>query len=212
MALIDIRCLTCDQLFEVHRAAADWPKTPPCPECGHPTEQAHLPKRVQWTVDPVEVFQAPDGSIRFPGDRNGLSAKNYERQGFKRIEIRGAAEMRSFERFMNKAEYSRAQRTVERQLEARERNESRRSAEIRHGLQQGFRIPEVDPKTGLRTGNMTTVRLSERGRDLMRSSQRQGEARPRPRVSDPGFFSEVYSVDRSNRDDSRDAQGRRRRD
>ncbi len=189
-----------------------WPETPACPHCGEKTEQAHLPKAVQWTPEPVVVFQAPDGSVRFPGDRNGLSARNYERQGFNRIEIRGAAEMRHFEKHMTKAEFSRAQRTVERKLQQREENDSRRAADIRHGLQQGFRIPELDPKTGQRTGRMTTVHLSERGRAMMMANHARGEARPRPRAGDPGFFSEVYSMDRSNREDSRDEQGRRRRD
>ncbi len=212
MALIDVLCKSCGRVEEAHRPASEWPKTPPCVHCGAPTEQLHMPKRVQWTPEPVVVYQAPDGSMRFPGDRNGLSAANYERQGLKRVEIRGAAEMRSFERFMNKAEYSRAQRAVERQHQAREENDARRSAEIRHGLQQGFRIPEIDPRTGRHTGRMQTVRLSEHGRAIMRASQEKGNARPMPRGSDPGFFSEVYSQNRSNRDESRDAQGRRRRD
>lgn len=190
MSLIDARCLTCGSIHEVVRKAADWPQTPPCPDCGEPTEQAHLPKRVQWTPDPVIVFQAADGSMRFPGDPNGLSAKNYERQGFRRIEIRGAAEMRRFESHMNKTEYSRAQRQVERKQQMRERRESETRSELRHRMQS----------------------MSERGRSMARLVMARNDNKPREKASESGFHSEVYAYNRSNRDDSRDAHGRRRRD
>ena len=211
MPLIDTRCKTCGHVHQQMRPLAMHPATPPCLDCGAETEQIHLPKSVSWNAEPVVVYQAKDGSMRFPGDRHGLSASNYEKQGFKRIEIRGAVEMRRFESHMNKHEYSRAQRAVERRQEMRERSASQRSADIRHGLQQGFQIPETDQK-GRRTGRMVTVRLSERGRDVMRQAVATGENRPRLRASDPGFYSEVFSMDRSNRDESRDNQGRRRRD
>jgi len=41
---------------------------------------------------------------------------------------------------------------------------------------------------------------------------RQNDHKPRERVQDANFHVEVYSQDRSNRDESRDERGRRRRD
>ena len=167
-----------------------WPATPPCPSCQGPTEQIHQPKAVAWTVDPVVVFKAPDGTFRFPGDANGLSAAHYAQQGLERVEIRGAIEMRRFERTMNKAEYAQAQRRVERTLEARERREAAGRSALRQEMQS----------------------MSSMGRDVARAAMARNDAKPKARASDPGFISEVFSYDRGNREESRDAQGRRRRD
>ncbi len=189
MSLIDVRCES-GHIHEVYRAAADWPATPPCPDCGQPTEQCHLPRQVQWTPDPVVVYRAGDGSFRFPGDPNGLSAKSYDKQGLQRVEIRGAAEMRSFEKQMNKREYSRLARNVERKQEQREKRESEMRAELHYRM-----------KT-----------MSPLGRAVAQVTMARNDAKPRERVGSPEFHSEVYSFSRSNRDDSRDADGRRRRD
>jgi hypothetical protein len=136
------------------------------------------------------VFKAQDGSFRFPGDPNGLSAKSYEKQGLQRVEIRGAAEMRSFEKQMNKQEYSRLTRNVERKQEARERRESELRAELHYRMKS----------------------MSPIGRAVAQVTMARNDAKPRERVGDAGFASEVYSYDRSNRETSRDAEGRRRRD
>lgn len=189
MALIDVRCSS-DHISEVYRAISDWPNTPVCPECGGATEQIHLPKSVTWNPDPVIVFQAKDGSFRFPGDNNGRSAKTYERQGLTRIEIKGAAEMRRFEGVMNKHEYSRAQRRVEHQQQQREARFTQTRGELRRRMQS----------------------MSEFGRDLARTVMRRNDDKPRERVPDSGFHSEVYNLNRSNRDESRGSDGRRRRD
>jgi hypothetical protein len=211
MPLIDVKCKTCEHIHEVMRPLAMFPATPPCPDCASETEQIHLPTHMRSTPEPVIIFKAPDGTFRFPGDGNGVSAKNYERQGFERLEIRGAVEMRRFEQRMNKHEYSKMARTMEERAKIREENDSIRAANIRHGLQQGFRIPEVDEK-GRATGRMKTVKLSRFGEAVMRAAQANGGQRKPIRTGDPGFYSEAYSMDRSNRDESRDAQGRRRRD
>lgn len=190
MALIDVECTNGHITENYPRLAKDWQTLPACPECGAETIRIHLPPRTAWNVAPVTVFKGPDGTFRFPGDANGLSAKNYEKQGFERIEIRGAAEMRRFEKAMNQHEYSRASRRVEgmqRMREARER-------ELRGHLR----------------GRMTS--MSRFGRDLARAAMRMNDNKPRERTKDPGAFSEVYSNDRSSREESRDAQGRRRRD
>lgn len=213
MPLIDTKCQTCGSIDEQMRPLRMYPETPPCPHCGNATEQIHLPpSQNRWSPDPVVVFKAPDGSVRFPGDASGLSAANYRKQGFEEVQIRGAAEMRRFERAMDKHEYSRAQRRVEHACRQREVSDSARASEIRRGMEQGFRVPEVDPRTGQPTGRLTTVRLSERGRAIMRAAQESGSRRPKPTFSGAGFHSEIYSYDRSNREESRDEKGRRRRD
>lgn len=192
MPRIDVKCLSesCDTVFEHYRPLSEWPKTPPCVSCGGETEQAHLPRHLTWSVDPVVVFKAPDGSFRFPGDANGISSKNYEKLGYERQEIRGAAEMRSFERKMNQIEYSRAQRKVEAQARHREASEKVRREKLREMMQH----------------------MSAYGRDVARAAIDQGDRRPAARAHEAGFHSEVYAYDRSNRAESRDAQGRRRRD
>lgn len=190
MALIDLRCLTCGHTFEAHRAIADWPATPPCESCGAATEQQLLPPRTRWTVDPVVVFRAPDGTFRFPGDANGASAAAYARQGFDRIELRNVADVRHFEHHMNARELSLAHRRVERLQQMREQRESETRSELRRLMPS----------------------MSAFGRALARAAQGRNDAKPRERARDAGFHVDVYSNDRSNRDESRDAQGRRRRD
>lgn len=192
MALIDVRCLApaCGHLFEAYRHAADWPAVPPCEKCASPdTEQAHLPPRIRWTVAPVIVFRAPDGTHRFPGEADGASARKYAAQGFTRVEIRSATDMRRFERTMNRDEQRRATDAFERAEHQRSRSETARRRALYHEME-----------------HMTPL-----GRDLAREAMARGDAiRRAPHVV--GFHSEIYNVDRSNREDSRDSQGRRRRD
>jgi len=190
VALIDCKCSSCGHVFETYRAAKDWPSTPACEKCQGPTEQAHFPKRVQWTTDPVIVFRAPDGTFRFPGDPSGAGAKKYERQGFERVELRGAQDVRRFEKAMNKHEFSRACRKAENKQQAREQREQILRSDLR--------------------GQMAS--MSPQGRALARAAMRMNDGKPREYAKEAGFVSEVYSFDSSNREASRDAQGRRRRD
>lgn len=192
MPNIDVSCKseTCGVISEVYRALADWPKTPPCPTCGGETEQILLPKAVTWTVDPVVVYKAPDGSFRFPGDANGSGAGKYDKLGYERVEIRGALEMRAFESKMNAHERSQMARRFEHAQEQREAREKANRSELRRRMQS----------------------MSAFGRGVAIAAMARNDAKPRKRVGDPGFVSEVYSYTRSNREASRDDQGRRRRD
>lgn len=193
MPLIDLQCLagaTCGHTFEYQRPLAEWPHVPPCEKCGGPTCQWHPPPSSRHSPDPVIVFRAPDGSFRFPGDANGRLAFQYARDGFERIVLRGAADVRRFEKAMNRHEYSRAMRRAERQQQAREAREKDMRSELRHRMQT----------------------MSERGRAFARAVMRRNDEKPREYAKEANFHSEVYSFNRSNRDDSRDAQGRRRRD
>lgn len=191
MPLCDLRCRveTCDHVFESYVPLATIDETPPCPTCGAATMHTIIPRR-RVTVDPIIVFQAPDGSLRFPGDANGAMAAKYGQAGYTRLEIRGAADMRRFESTMNAHERSIMARKLEHRMEARERREHESRSALRMRMQS----------------------MSERGRDLARAVMRRNDDRPRERVADANFHSEVYSFDRSNRDVSRDGQGRRQRD
>lgn len=201
MSLIDTRCLKCDQVVEVYRHNSDWPKTPDCANCGGRTEQIHLPSFMRaGSVDPVVVYQAADGSFRFPPDTETASTAMYDKQGLTRIELRGFADVRRFEKHFNQAEMSQVRQRVERQQEAFERGESERRSEIRRGLEQGFRIPEQDEK-GNPTGRMQTVRLTAYGKAIMAAACDMNDRKGGPKVKESGFRVEAYSESRSNRDE-----------
>ena len=185
-----MRCKSCEHVAEAYRPLAMFPATPPCPDCGGETEQIHLPKSAAWSPEPVIIYKAPDGTFRFPGDGNGSSAKSYEKQGYERMEIRGAVEMRRFEGKMNKAERARA----ERHFEARQQQHEERQKFTRGQLREQMQ------------------RMSELGKDVARAAMAKNDGKPVKRINDCGFHSEVYAYDRSNREDSRDSRGMRRRD
>lgn len=193
MALIDVECTddACGHVAEnIYRRAAEWETTPPCEKCNQPTVRVFLPPRTTWRADPVVVFQAADGTYRFPGDANGLSAAQYAKQGLTRIELRGAADVRRFEKQWNTQERSRMAGHVE----ARHRGRTLQEGEGRSHLHARMKS------------------FSNMGKDVARASMAIGNARPQPQTSDPGCHVEVYSHDRSNREASRGADGRRRRD
>ena len=105
MPLIDVTCPACDRVEETFRHNSDWPNTPACSKCGGPTTQIHLPSFSRASaVDPVIVYQAPDGTFRFPPDTNTASTAMYDKQGLTRIELRGFADVRRFEKHMNASE------------------------------------------------------------------------------------------------------------
>lgn len=191
MPLIDLKCTSspCAHTFEYQRPLAEWPATPPCSKCASPTIQMLFPSG-RSTVEAIIVFQAPDGSFRFPGDAAGSQAARYQREGYTRLELRGAADVRRFETVMNKHEYSRAARRVEAKQQQRELRESHTRSALRNLM----------------------PRMTIFGRELAREAMRRNDAKPRESVKDANFHAEVYSYDRSNREGSRDAQGRRRRD
>jgi hypothetical protein len=200
MALIDTECSSCGRIEAVYRPASMWPDTPPCAHCGATTEQRHFPAHVNTsTVDPVVVYEAPDGTFRFPPATDSLSSAMYEKMGMRRHEYRGAAEVRPFEKRMEKAEYSRICRAVERKQEAHEASEAARRSEVRRGLEQGFQVPEYDDR-GRPTGRIETVRLTPRGREIMAEAMRRTDAKGGPKAQEVGFHVQAYSDDRSNRD------------
>lgn len=201
MPLYNFRCEdeSCDVFFEGYVSLQDWPKTLPCPKCSGPTAKDHVRRAVDRGVpDPVVVYQAPDGTYRFPPDTTSLSTKMYDDLGYTRHELRGWKDVRRFETQMNKFEMSQVRRRVERQQEQYEASEKARRSEIRRGLEQGFQIPETDER-GRPTGRMQTVRLSPRGRDIMQAAIEMNDRKGGPTAKEVGFHVEVYSHDRSNR-------------
>jgi hypothetical protein len=172
------------------RPLADWPATPACVSCGQPTEQYHPPPRSERSIAAIVVYRAPDGTFRFPGDGSGAQAARYASQGFERVELRGAADVRRFEKVMNAHEYSRAMRRVEVRQAQREARERETRSELRQRMQSFTRF----------------------GREVAKAAMTMNDNKPRLRAADPNFHSEVFSYDRSNREESRDERGRRRRD
>jgi hypothetical protein len=213
--LIDVACLSCGHLSEVVRRLADFPATPPCPDCGGATEQRHLPPQVVSRVDPVVVYRALDGSFRFPGETGGTSCAKYDRMGYQRVEARGFAEVRALESRMNQHEQSHLRRAEERRLEAAEQQDAVRRSDIRHGLEQGFRVPErrMCADGVIRaTGRMITTHLRPQARDVMRRAMEQSDRKGHRRIGEPGVHVDCYSNDRSNREAYTNDRGQRRRD
>ena len=195
MPLVDLRCSddACRHRFEYYRPLAHWDDPlPPCEICNQSTYQSldTSYRRNHQSPDAVVVFKAPDGSFRFPGDPNGLSAANYARSGFTRLELRSAADVRRFESTMNKQEYARAERRIAQMQQMRSRRESINRGNLRAEMQHFSRF----------------------GRDVARTAMDRNDAKPGLKARESGFFVDVYSNNRTNRDESRDDRGRRRRD
>lgn len=91
---------------------------------------------------------------------------------------------------MNTHEYSRAMRRVEVHQRQREAREKETRSELRARMQNFSRF----------------------GRDVAKAAMAANDRKPAPRAAFPNFHAEVYSFDRSNREESRDERGRRRRD
>lgn len=196
MPEVNLRCHNddCTQpRWEYYRKLANWDDPlPSCPTCGGPSYQSldQSYKRPHLAPDAVVVYQTPDGDFRFPGDPNSLSTARYDRLGYRRIELRSATEVRRFEQHMSK--HDRA--VAERRLEHREAARAARTAATRSDLR------------------MAMQSMSRFGRDLARAAQSRTDAQPRERPRDTGFHVDAYSNDRGSRMESRDSQGRRRRD
>lgn len=209
MPLYDFDCQTCGTPQERYVKTSD--TTPTCEICGGSEMVKVLrPRRTQWSVDPVVIYEAPDGTIRVPPDMQTETTAMYDRLGYKRVELRGAAEVRPYERYFNKQELARVQERIERQQAAFEQAEHDRRSEINRCLDQGFQIPVLDEK-GRDTGRKQTVRLTARGREILRQAQGLNANTRGPRTYDPGCHFEAYSYDRSNREDYSDGRGRRSR-
>lgn len=193
MALIDVECTdeTCAHVELNHyRRAADWQTLPACPKCGAATVRIFLPPSVTWDAAPVVVYKAHDGTFRFPGATESLSTKNYDKLGYQRVELKGYAAVRQFERRVNADERSRGQIRTERLHQMEQARTSANRGELFAKMKS----------------------MSNLGKDVARASIERTDKRPQPRTHDAGFHVSVYSDDRSSRAESRGSDGRRRRD
>jgi hypothetical protein len=127
----------------------------------------------------VVVFQAPDGSYRFPGDPNGRSAHEYSKQGYHRVECHNVMEVRQLERKVNQREQSALHRAFERQQERSESSRSARRGQLRQEMQH----------------------FSTKGRDLARAIMERNDRKDAARrPGEAGFRVEVLSQNESNLD------------
>ena len=177
MALIDVQCQSCGATDEVYRAITDWPKTPPCGTCHGPTDQIFPPPGGdRLTPTAVVVYQAPDGTFRFPGRTDGASTAKYDQLGYTRVEARGWAEVRRLESKMNAVEYAKACRLAERRQALREEGERLRRSESTHRMRT----------------------MSDGGRLFGQALRRYLDSKDRrPKTPDPGIHVAAYSNDRS---------------
>lgn len=216
MPILNFTCFV-DGPYTAYRSVhAPEGEVPPCPICLVPgeTDWGVWRNESRYAVTPVIVFQAADGTFRFPGTADGIYAKKCEAEGLTRVELRGWADVRRFEGQVNAQEYTKIQRRVERQQHALAIGEAARRSDLFNGMRNGFQIPDtVINQHGehVRTGRMKTVHLSARAKDI---AARLIENNNKKRVHSyrPNFAIEAYSMDRSNREESRDERGRRRRD
>lgn len=223
MPMLDFKCGTCDKEFEAYRSVhaevsgnQDEPG-PACPTCGGATTRFwSLATSGRALPDAVVVYQAPDGSYRFPGATDGASTAKYDRLGFQRIEARGWQEVRALEGRLNRHERAQMSRNEERRLANIEAVEKARRSEFYNGMNNGFRIPEavLNRRTGRveHTGRMITVNLSARGRDIARATIARNNAKGHRSPGEPGIHVDAYANSRSNRDESRRGDGKRYRD
>ena len=188
MPIISFICETCGP-FEQYRSIHST-DCPPCPTCGSGSQRHWITAAPSHAPAPVIVYRAPDGSYRYPGDGSGLYAQKCERDGFTRVELRGWADVRRFEKDANRQERSKIEAKIEREQAVTEHAERQRRSDLFQKM-----------------SGMSTF-----GRDLARAAVEMNNRKPGPRTYDSGLHVSAYSDDRSNRDDSRDDRGRRRRD
>jgi hypothetical protein len=159
-----------------------------CPECGEEIEIGdwvfcpHGSTRPEYAqrFEPVVIHRDAQGNIRTPGSIHAPVPA-----GFERVELRTAAEIRHFEREMNRRE--------------RSRGEDVRSREEQHWGAQ---------KAASRSELFQAMRgMSNEGRDYARYAIEQGNQRRHRLASyDPGFHIEAFSQDASNREAHSDSR------
>ena len=168
MPLYDFTCEK-GHLFEHFLPLDRYRECPPCPieGCGAPTERAYLPQGhdAHAFANPVVVYQAPDGSYRFPGATQGRMARQYDQQGYRRVECHNAAEVRQLERSVNARERTRFHEATERQQRRVEDTEHERRQQFHHEMS----------------------RMSNLGRDVARAAIDRTNAKRKARSDDAGF-------------------------
>ena len=214
MPLYASRCTSdaCGHLVVEYRPLARYADCPICPKCDGPTEKAYVPSGYTINSPAIVLFKADDGTFRFPGDPNGKSAAKYADLGYQRIEAKGWAEVRRLEKQVNAQQSVEIRRRAEDDCRLREESTHRRRSDFFHGIQHGFQMPEMRENSSgelVPTGRMKTVHLGELGRAVAMAAVARNNAKSRPNPTEAGGHFEVYSFDRSNRDESRRPDGTR---
>ena len=170
MPLYDFTCQA-GHHFEHYLPLDRYKECPPCPTCGLSTERDWIPQGRNASAfhDPVVVYQASDGSYRFPGSTQGRMAAHYDAKGFTRIECHTAVEVRQLERSVNAKERTKLQQVVERQQQRAEDVEHERRQQLFHDAQN----------------------FSNLGRDVMRAAIDRNNQKRSKRGGDPNFRVEV---------------------
>lgn len=183
MPMADYRCEACGAVVErfFHHPPEEVPcETEGCPGPARRTFEPSIamrrPRSMAQSFAPVVVHKDAQGNYRFPGSPDAAVPP-----GFERVELRTTAEVRRFERDVNRAE-------AERHDGAQVREE---------GFYAGFKAQQ---RAELRAA---MARMSPAGRDFAREAMRANDERPRGRF-DAGFYVESFSVDSSNREPQRD--------
>src|SRR5260370_13623012 len=153
------RCSTCGQRM----AVGSWPFCNP--GGGHDFVLASRAQRFR----PVVIHRDASGHIRFPAHSNAPVPR-----GFRRVELRTVAQVRRFEREVNRIERDKADRLRS--------GEERYFGEVRSRLRSELR--------------QAMQHMSAAGRDFARFAMEQNDARRKPSI-DPRFFVEVFSKDQA---------------
>lgn len=185
MILHDFKCKHCGNIFE-EAVPSDFEIAPRCKKCKGKSDMVFLPRgRNAVNFDPVVIFKGPDGKVRFPGRSNSRPPKGYER-----VELTSVAQVRQFEKHMNKNEFSRWQDKTERD-------------------EKMWKPYQQDMRNRLREAMQ---HMSPQGRDFAEAAMRRNDTAPRKRF-DPGFYSEAFSNNAGNRqawlDRDTDMRGRK---
>ena len=170
MPLYDFTCQA-GHHFEHYLPLDRYKECPPCPTCGLSTERDWIPQGRNASAfhDPVVVYQASDGSYRFPGSTQGRMAAHYDAKGFTRIECHTAVEVRQLERSVNAKERSRLHQTLEKRQAQQEAVEHERRQQFAHEM----------------------GRMSNLGKDVARAAIDRNNRKRNTRGGDPDFHVEA---------------------
>jgi hypothetical protein len=147
----------------------DWPF---CDKAGGHSAAS---RRRRAQVEPCVIYRGPNGEVGFvaSSDPNCQSAKNYEAQGYNRVEMQ-MFEARKFAREMNKEERKRAELVLQAVYESEEELRKEERAELRAAMRH----------------------MSPLGRDFARFAMERGDREEAAyyRVKDPGFYIEGFDA------------------
>jgi hypothetical protein len=151
------------------------------------------------------VYEAKDGTFRYPGADHSSETKRLERMGMKRIELNTTHAIRKFEKRVNDLENSKHRQFIAGQNAVFAARQKAGRDELRQAISTGrMRMRDSDPKSPT-YGQMYTGEIGEMQKDMIRASLENVErSRPTGRGFDAGFNIQAFSYDSSNREEHRD--------